>query len=104
MFPAHKIDELSGASFFQSLDSTALNDLLPKLDWINLAGGDTLFRAGEPGDAMYVVIAGRLRILTTRYNGAEEIIREIAPGESVGELALLTGNPRSATVRAIRDT
>ena len=53
---------------------------------------------------MYVVIAGRLRILTTRYNGGEEIIREIAPGESVGELALLTGNPRSATVRAIRDT
>ena len=104
MFSAHKIDELSGASFFQSLDSTALNDLLPELDWINLAGGDTLFRAGEPGDAMYVVIAGRLRILTTRYNGSEAIIREIAPGESVGELALLTGNPRSATVRAIRDT
>jgi predicted acylesterase/phospholipase RssA/CRP-like cAMP-binding protein len=104
MFPPHKIDELSGASFFQSLDSTALNDLLPELDWIHLAGGDTLFRAGEPGDAMYVVIAGRLRILTTRYNGSEAIIREIAPGESVGELALLTGNPRSATVRAIRDT
>ena len=59
MFPPHKLAELSSASFFQSLDATALNDLLPELDWINLAGGDTLFRAGEPGDAMYVVIAGR---------------------------------------------
>ncbi|MGH7873218.1 MAG: cyclic nucleotide-binding and patatin-like phospholipase domain-containing protein [Candidatus Binatia bacterium] len=104
MFPPDKIAGLSSASFFQNLDSTALNDLLPELDWINLAGGETLFRTGDLGDAMYVVIAGRLRILTTRYNGTEEIIREIAPGESVGELALLTGNPRSATVRAIRDT
>jgi CRP-like cAMP-binding protein len=104
MFPPHKLAELSSAPFFQSLDSTALNDLLPALDWIQLAGGKTLFRAGDLGDAMYVVIAGRLRISTTRYNGTEEIIREITPGESVGELALLTGNPRSATVRAIRDT
>ncbi|HVO92683.1 MAG TPA: cyclic nucleotide-binding and patatin-like phospholipase domain-containing protein, partial [Terriglobales bacterium] len=104
MFPPHKLFELSNAPILQAVDNAALEDLLPELEWVHLAGGQTLFRAGESGDSMYIVIAGRLRISMTGSNGAEEILREIGPGESVGELALLTGNPRSATVRAIRDS
>lgn len=99
-----KLTEFASAPIFQGLDDKAIRDLLAELDWFQLAGGETLFREGDVGDAMYVVTAGRLRIVTTRSNGSQEILREIAPGESVGELALLTGNPRSATVRAIRDT
>jgi len=104
MFPEDKLAYLSVAPLFRAIDSAALHDLRADLDWLFLAGGETLFRAGDAGDSMYVVLSGRLRIIAKRSDGTSETIREIARGESVGELALLTGRPRSATVRAIRDT
>jgi len=104
MFPEDKLTYLSTAPLFQAIDSAALRDLRADVDWLFLAGGETLFHAGDAGDSMYVVLSGRLRIIAERSDGTSEIIREIARGESVGELALLTGRPRSATVRAIRDT
>jgi predicted acylesterase/phospholipase RssA/CRP-like cAMP-binding protein len=104
MLPQDKVPYLLKAPLFQAIDPAALQDLLPYLDWVFLSGGETLFRAGDEGDSLYAVLTGRLRILAERGAGAQEIIREVAQGESVGELALLTGKPRSATVRAIRDT
>ena len=104
MFPIGRLADLSSALLFQSLDHIALESLLPNLTWVFLAGGETLFRAGDVGDSMYVVVAGRLRIFTEGNNGMDVAIREIGRGESVGELAILTGNARSATVRAVRDT
>jgi len=104
MLSPDKLAYLSCLPLFQSMDRAALVALLPQLDWRPLTGGETLFRAGDIGDAMYVVLSGRLRVSIEYGNGTEEAIREIARGESVGELALLTGNPRSATVRAIRDS
>jgi NTE family protein len=104
MFPLEKLPELSSATLFQTVDRAALEDLLPSLDWVFLPGGETLFRAGDIGNSMYVVMAGRLRIIAESNDGNKEAIREIARGESVGELALLTGKARSATARAIRDT
>ena len=104
MFPVGRLPDLSAALLFQSIDPVALEDLLPNLDWVFLAGGETLFHAGDVGDSMYVVMAGRLRILAGGNSGKDVAIREIGRGESVGELALLTGKTRSASVRAIRDT
>lgn len=104
MLPQDKLPYLLKAPLFQAIDPAALLDLLPYLDWVFLSGGETLFRTGDIGDSLYAVLTGRLRILAERSDGTQEIIREVTQGESVGELALLTGKPRSATVRAIRDT
>jgi NTE family protein len=65
-----------------------------------LAAGDWLFRAGEPGASLYLVLSGRLEVVGD--GGA--VLRELARGAAVGELALLTGEPRSASVRARRDS
>ena len=70
----------------------------------HLASGDILFREGDRGDSLYVVLHGRLRVSVSGADGADRVIREAGRGEHVGEFALLTGNPRSATVRAVRDT
>src|SRR5262245_27112662 len=99
-----KRSQLLSVRLFQSLSPAALGDLFSELDWLSLSGGETLFRTGDTGDALYVVLSGRLRFLLEQSNGASEIIREVGRGETVGELALLTGNPRSATVLTIRDT
>ena len=61
-----------------------------------------LFREGEPGDAMYVVRSGRLAV---EIDGAgDEPVRLAGRGQVIGELALLDAAPRSATVRAVRDS
>ena len=99
-----EIADLFSISLFRDLDHAALRDLLAHAKPVLLNGGKILFRAGEAGDSMYIVTAGRLRISTEGNNGTAEAIREIGRGECVGELALVTGMPRSATVLAIRDT
>ena len=61
--------------------------------------GDELVRAGDAADALYLLEAGRLAV----FDGGAAV-REIAPGEVVGELGVLAGTPRSATIRARRDS
>jgi NTE family protein len=65
-------------------------------------------RQGEPADALYFLIRGRLQVWHEPAGEsspkAPRLLGEVAPGETVGELGLLTGSPRSASVRAIRDS
>ena len=67
-------------------------------------GGSVLFRQGDPGDRLYVVVSGRLRATINHEDGHEELLGEIGRGQSVGEMALIADADRSATVRAVRDT
>jgi len=74
-------------------------------EWRSLRDGDTLFRQGEAADAWYLVTSGRLQVLRATGQGqGEEIVGEVGRGDSLGEAALLTGELRDATVRAVRDT
>lgn len=92
--------------------STLLGELEPAarellhthVEWVELPGGATLMRQGEPGDSMYLTISGRLRAYVRSDDGVERVVREMARGQVVGEMSLYTGEPRSATVVAIRDT
>ncbi len=78
--------------------------LLPKLSWRHLLAGDILFRQGDSGDELYLVVSGRLRATVAGPGGEAATVGEIMRGESVGEMALLTGEARSASIVAIRDS
>jgi CRP-like cAMP-binding protein len=58
--------------------------------------GATLFREGEPGEEMYVIQAGRVRISKMIANG-ERVLATLGPGEFLGEMAILNAKPRTAT-------
>jgi NTE family protein len=77
-------------------------DLAAGATQMTVRAGDWLFRQGEPGDSLYVVLTGRLEIVIE--GETEKVIRILGHGDSVGELALLTESPRSASVRARRDS
>jgi CRP/FNR family cyclic AMP-dependent transcriptional regulator len=64
------------------------------------AVGDVLFREGEPGDVMFVVQSGAVRI-SKQVGGAEKILAVLGPGEFLGEMAILNGKPRTATATAV---
>lgn len=66
--------------------------------------GVTLFHEGDPGDAIYVVVDGRLRMSRISNSGVEATLALIGPGDCTGELALFDGRPRSATATAMQPT
>ena len=74
------------------------------LQWVELAGGEVLIEQGESGDAGYLLLSGRLRVYVRDDDGTPRMVRELARGEVVGEMSLFTGEPRTATVVAVRDS
>ena len=66
--------------------------------------GAALFREGDPGDALYVVVEGSVRVAVLSAGGVEATVALLGPGEFVGDLALLDGRPRSASAIAHRAT
>jgi predicted acylesterase/phospholipase RssA/CRP-like cAMP-binding protein len=90
------------ARLFDTADAGTLAEIESAAEWVSLPAGEVLFRQGDPGDAAYVVVAGRLRVVT--HDREERVVGEVGRGEMVGEMALLEGVPRMATVLAARDT
>ncbi len=89
---------------FGEFDETMLSLIEPKLEWVELGGGETLFRQHDIDTTLYFVISGRLKALITDADGQPKVIGEIVRGETVGEMAVFTEAPRSATIVAIRDS
>jgi predicted acylesterase/phospholipase RssA/CRP-like cAMP-binding protein len=86
------------------LDPLALQEVAAVMQPVKLAGGAMLFDQGEVGDTLYIVVHGRLRVSVAAERGGRRVVAELGRGESVGEMALLTGERRSARVEAIRDS
>ncbi len=82
--------------------------LLDEIETVTVTGGEWLMRQGDPADALYFLVRGRLQVWMLPDNDQQDLeptlLGEITPGESVGEIGLLTGSPRTASVRAIRDS
>jgi len=95
---------LRASHLLAGLSSDALDEIVEAMELLHLASGEVLFRAGDRSDSLYVVLHGRLRESVSGRDGRESVVREAGRGESIGEYALITGKPRSATVQAVRDT
>jgi NTE family protein len=94
---------LAGTPLFGDVDTAALHRIAQLTDEVHITGGATLMNEGEPGDCFYLVVSGRLQIFSVS-QGAPRVVAELGQHETVGEMAMLTGGPRSATVRAVRDS
>ncbi len=105
--PQQYQDELLARHLRQHLDDldpATIELLRERLQWIEVAAGETLMTQGEPGDAMYMSVSGRLRAYVNDDDGVEHMVRDMGRGQIIGELSLYTDSPRSATVVAIRDS
>ena len=94
---------LSAVPMLAGAQPDALERLAATATVLRVRGGDVVFYDGENGDCLFVVVTGRLEAVVMR-DGAQELITVLYPGDVVGELAVLASEPRSATVRARRDT
>ncbi|WP_187275020.1 EAL domain-containing protein [Methylobacterium sp. WL120] len=80
-----------------------MNALYTILDRRLVPAGTLLFAAGQPGDAAYLIVSGRLEVFLERPDG-DLVLAQRGPGEIVGEMAILDKRPRSASVRALEDS
>jgi CRP/FNR family transcriptional regulator, cyclic AMP receptor protein len=78
-------------------------ELFARAELVRLPAGRVLFRAGDPGNGCYRVEDGLLKVTMVWSSGAERILAFLGRGAIVGELAVLDGLPRSASVVAVRD-
>ena len=94
-----EVDPLGALPLFAGLNPEALAELRDHAEQVELKAGEYLFRAGEASNCLYVVRNGRLQVLHD-----DVVLTELGRGEVVGELGLLIAAPRSASVRAVRDS
>ncbi len=95
---------LSTMQLFRGLDAETLVAIISEIEWFSLPGGACLFEAGEEPDALFIVISGCLGAFSRTPDGHTRLVGRVAAGETVGEMALISGKPRTASVLALRDT
>ncbi len=89
---------------FEALDEETTRVLRAAMSELRLRRGEILFLEGEPGDRLYVIADGKIKLGHTSTDGRETLIAILGPGELLGELALFDPGPRAATATAIAPT
>jgi NTE family protein len=98
-----QIDSLirkSGA--FPGTDDDCIRLIAEASTWLLIPGGNILFSQGDPSEAMYITVNGLLETSLRKKSGEEITVGRIGPGEVIGEMGCVLGEPRSATIRALR--
>ena len=90
-------------TFLGDIEPAALDELRACLEWMTVPTGVSLMNEAEQGDAMYLVLSGRLRAYVKDDEGRPQAVREMGRGQIVGEMSVITGEPRRATVVTLRE-
>ena len=96
-------ETLRHVPLFESLDNEAALELCEFLESLDRKAGAFVFRAGDEGDAMYLIEEGKVRICVRAKDGHEVTLTELDRGDFFGEMALFDGKPRSADARVAED-
>jgi CRP/FNR family transcriptional regulator, cyclic AMP receptor protein len=95
---------LANTPLFAALDDDAAAALRSCMNVVKVGRGRTLFNEGDPGDRLYVVTSGKIKLGRTAADGRENLLAILGPGEMFGELSLFDPGPRTATATAVTDT
>lgn len=95
---------LAESDLFGGLDESARRTLAAEGHTKRFAKGESIFHEGDPADAFLVIIEGTVKVFVTSERGHEMVLATLRPPESLGEVSLLDGGPRSASAAAIEPT
>jgi CRP-like cAMP-binding protein len=98
MFPT---EVFTRSPLLANLPSEALARLAGSARRRSYRRGEVIFHQGDPGDALHFITSGRVKVVLDAETGEEAVIAILGPGDSFGELALIDGEPRSATVETL---
>lgn len=98
---ANRLELLKKVAFLGQLDDAQLQGLADRLIEQNFRRGASLVKADDPGDSMYFIAQGQAKVVLSASPGREVILATLGAGDFLGEMSLLDGRPRSATVIAL---
>jgi CRP-like cAMP-binding protein len=98
------ISELTRVSLFERLDKAVLDQLEGLAHRQRYPAGTAVFFQDDPSDSLYIVLSGSAKIFQTSEDGQDRILRILRGGDAFGELAMIEGRPRSASVQTLEDT
>lgn len=102
--PHSPVEFLSTVPMFKTLQRDVLEALAGATVEHQYSAGATIIRRGDPGDGLYIVVAGLVQVCDVTADGSNgPVVAVFGPGEAFGELSLLDGKPRSASVMAAWD-
>jgi CRP-like cAMP-binding protein len=103
--PAKNEEEaVKKAPLFTALDDASATSLRASMTAVKLSRGQVLFKEGDEGDRLFVVVDGKLKLGTTSNDGRENLLSILGPGDMFGELSLFDPGPRTATATAVVDS
>lgn len=100
LFAADLIEIIHHSKIFAEIDRSACESLLPRLERVILDQAEVLFEQNDPSDCLYILIDGQLTAMLLTTEGKYKVVGTVDKGETVGELGVLSNQPRSLTIRA----
>ena len=97
-------DVVRQAPLFAALDDEAADALRKTMTRVDVPRGETIFHEGDPGDRLYVIVEGKIKLGRASGDGRENLLAVLGPGEMFGELSLFDPGQRNATGTAVADT
>ena len=97
-------DTIRSISIFSALSREDVAKVLGKLEEISFSAGSTIFSQGDQGDAFYLIQSGAVQVVVESGAGNSEVVAVLGSGDWFGEMALLSGESRSATMRTVKQT
>jgi tetratricopeptide (TPR) repeat protein len=98
-----ELKELAASSLFASFKREALVEVLASTEVRSYAAGDIIVTEGEPGSSLFLIVSGVVKVFTRTDDGINLQLAELGLGDFFGEVSLLTGKPRTATITAHTD-
>ena len=97
-------DVLRRTPLFAALDDAAAAALRATMSQVTVARGDVVFSEGEPGDRLFIIVDGKIKLSQTSSDGREQVMAVLGPAEMFGELSLFDPGLRTSTAAAVTDS
>jgi CRP-like cAMP-binding protein len=94
---------LRRAGIFQGVDPESVEALAGEFEIVDAARGTVLFREGDPGDSLFIVLSGKVKLGRRSPDGRENLVAIYGPSDQFGELSLFDPGPRTATATVVTD-
>ncbi len=96
-------DPLARAGIFQGVDPAAVQALSATLEPVSFPRAHVIFAEGEPGDRLYIVLSGKVKIGRKSADGRENLLTVIGPSDMFGELSVFDPGPRTSTATTVTE-
>jgi len=96
-------DTLARAGIFQGVDPAAVSALIGDMETVRFPRGTTIFDEGEPGDRLYIIIDGKVKLARHAPDGRENLLSVMGPSDMFGELSIFDPGPRTSSAVCVTE-